>query len=127
MLFNGLQHVGIPTDKFNESQEFYESLGFKLINSEVNEGTKVAFYQLDSFVLESWESETEAIGKPGAINHIALDTTNIEAAFERISEIGVEFVEKKINTLPYWEHGIKFFNFYGPNREIFEVCQINKD
>lgn len=126
MVFNGLQHIGIPTIKFDESEDFYESLGFKLINSEINEGNKVAFYELNSLVLESWESEKEAAGKVGAINHIALDTDDIEAAFDFVKKLGVEFVNTSINDLPYWEHGIKFFNFYGPNREIFEICQIKR-
>lgn len=33
MLLNDLQHVGIPTDKFDESRAFYEKLGFNLIKS----------------------------------------------------------------------------------------------
>lgn len=79
---------------------------------------------MNTLILESWESEEETTGKVGAINHIALDTDDIEATFSFIKKLGVEFVNPGINDLPYWKHGIKFFNFYGPNREIFEVCQI---
>ena len=123
MIFNGLQHVGIPTKKFDESRDFYQSLGFKLVNTEDNQGSRVGFYQLGSLMLESWESPQEAPGKVGAINHIALDTNDINRAFTEVQKLNVQFVENGIQSLPYWENGIKYFNFYGPNKEIFEVCQ----
>ena len=123
MIFNGLQHVGIPTKKFDESGDFYQSLGFKLVNTEDNQGSRVAFYQLGTLMLESWESPQEAPGKVGAINHIALDTHDINRAFAEVQKLNVQFVENGIQSLPYWENGIKYFNFYGPNKEIFEVCQ----
>ena len=123
MIFNGLQHVGIPTKKFDESGDFYQSLGFKLVNTEDNQGSRVAFYQLGTLMLESWESPQEALGKVGAINHIALDTNDINRAFAEVQKLNVQFVENGIQSLPYWENGIKYFNFYGPNKEIFEVCQ----
>lgn len=123
MIFNGLQHIGIPTKKFKQSQKFYEQLGFKLVNTENNNGSRVGFYQLSSLMIESWESPKEASEKVGAINHIALDTDDIETAFKLVNKLNVQFVEKGIQSLPYWEKGIKYFNFYGPNKEIFEVCQ----
>ena len=123
MIFNGLQHVGIPTKKFDESGDFYQSLGFKLVNTEDNQGSRVAFYQLGTLMLESWESPQEAPEKVGAINHIALDTNDINRAFAEVQKLNVQFVENGIQSLPYWENGIKYFNFYGPNKEIFEVCQ----
>ena len=123
MIFNGLQHVGIPTKKFDESGDFYQSLGFKLVNTEDNQGSRVAFYQLGTLMLESWESPQEAPGKVGAINHIALDTNDINRAFAEVQKLNVQFVENGIQSLPYWENGIKYFNFYGPNKEIFEACQ----
>lgn len=123
MIFNGLQHIGVPTKKFEQSKKFYQSLGFKLVNTEDNNGSQVGFYQLGSLMIESWESPTEAPEKVGAINHIALDTDDIAAAFAQVQKLDVEFVENGIQSLPYWENGIKYFNFYGPNKEIFEVCQ----
>ncbi|MDF7639233.1 VOC family protein [Lactobacillus sp. ESL0791] len=123
MIFTGLQHVGIPTKEFDKSKQFYEDLGFELVNTEDNDGSRVGFYQLGALMLESWESPAEAPGKVGAINHIALDTRDIDKAFAKVQKLGVEFVDDGIQNLPYWEHGIKYFNFYGPNKEIFEVCQ----
>lgn len=123
MTFKGLQHIGIPTKRFDQSKSFYEELGFKLVNTENNDGSRVGFYQIGSLVLESWESPEEAPEKVGAINHIALDTDNIEIAFKQVQKLNVDYVEDGIQSLPYWENGIKYFNFYGPNKEIFEVCQ----
>lgn len=123
MTFKGQQHIGIPTKRFDQSKTFYEELGFKLVNTENNDGSRVGFYQIGSLVLESWESPEEAPEKVGAINHIALDTDNIEIAFKQVQKLNVDYVEDGIQSLPYWENGIKYFNFYGPNKEIFEVCQ----
>ena len=30
----GIQHIGIPTDKYSETLDFYKSLGFEDINQE---------------------------------------------------------------------------------------------
>lgn len=123
MELNGLQHIGIPTDRFEESQKFYEKLGFELIRIEKNGDNKVGFYKLGSLVLEIWEAEPK--GHPGAIDHFALDTNNIESVFTKVKGLGVEFIDKKIQELPFWENGIRYFNFYGPNKEIIEICQKN--
>lgn len=53
MIFNGLQHIGVPTKKFEQSKKFYQSLGFKLVNTEDNNGSQVGFYQLGSLMIES--------------------------------------------------------------------------
>ena len=121
---NGLQHIGIPTEDFAASQKFYETLGFKLINSEDNQGSKVGFFELNNLVIEIWEAKSA--GEVGAIHHIALDTDDIAGAYEWIKTLDFEMIDSSIQNLPFWEKGIQYFNFYGPNREIFEVCQINK-
>lgn len=123
MELNGLQHIGIPTDNFEESRKFYETLGFELIRIEQNGDSKVGFYKLGGLVLEIWEAEPK--GHPGAIDHFALDTDNIESVFVSVKKMGVKFIDKKIQELPFWENGIQYFNFYGPNKEIIEICQKN--
>lgn len=60
----------------------------------------------------------------GAINHLALATDDIAAVFNEIKALpGIEMIDSQIQFLPFWDHGIKYFNFYGPNREIIEICQ----
>ena len=61
----------------------------------------------------------------GAINHFALDSTDIEASFAEAQKLGLNFVEGPIQHIDsFWEHGIRYFNIYGPNGETIEFCQI---
>ena len=63
----------------------------------------------------------------GAINHWAFDTPDIEAAFENAKELGLNFKDNEIQHIDsFWEHGIRYFNVYGPNGETIEFCQIVK-
>ncbi|BDR58067.1 VOC family protein [Xylocopilactobacillus apicola] len=119
--FNGLQHIGIPTENFKFSEDVYSKLGFKLIQTEDNQGSKVGFFELGNLILEVWEAETAPTA--GAINHFALDTNDIEAAFSFVKGLNLELIDPEIQQLPFWEHGIRYFNFYGPNHEIIEICQ----
>ena len=66
---------------------------------------------------------TNAVGKPGAIDHIALDTTDIEAAFAAAKEAGLTMLDDEIHGLPFWANGVKFFTVKGPNGEKVEFCQ----
>ncbi|SAZ23981.1 Glyoxalase-like domain protein [Enterococcus faecium] len=76
MKLNGLQHIGIPTKDFGASKIFYESLGFSLINEEMNVGSKVGFFELNGTIIEIWEDKTTECR--GAIDHLALDTDDID-------------------------------------------------
>ena len=64
-----------------------------------------------------------AVGKPGAIDHIALDTTDVEAAFAAAKEAGLTMLDDEIHGLPFWANGVKFFTVEGPNGEKVEFCQ----
>jgi lactoylglutathione lyase len=121
---NGLQHIGIPTGDFEASKNFYESLGFKLINEEMNAESKVGFFELNGMIIEIWEDETTECR--GAIDHLALDTDDIDKAFKSIQDLGYELLDKNIMELPFWEKGIRYFNLYGPNHEIIEISQMKK-
>ncbi|MDB7773077.1 VOC family protein [Lactiplantibacillus plantarum] len=122
--FKGVSHVGIPTQNFDDSIKLYQKLGFELINQEDNEGSRVGFLQINDLMLEVYETETNQ--EAGAINHLAIDTDNAENAFEEVKNLGFELIDPEVMHLPFWKHGISYFNFYGPNHEVIEVCQKNK-
>ncbi|HIE6527254.1 TPA: VOC family protein [Enterococcus faecium] len=124
MKLNGLQHIGIPTKDFGASKIFYESLGFSLINEEMNVGSKVGFFELNGTIIEIWEDKTTECRV--AIDHLALDTDDIDEVFNSIQDLGYELLDKNIMELPFWENGIRYFNFYGPNHEIIEISQMKK-
>lgn len=123
-ILKGISHVGIPTDNFAKSVHDYEKIGFKLVNQEDNQGSATGFFQLGNLELEVWETKVNSVN--GAINHYAIDTDEIDQAFELIKGMGFKLINQKIMYLPFWDHGISYFNFYGPNNEIIEICQRNK-
>ena len=84
----------------------------------------MAFLQLGNVMIETYESD-DVSGKPGAIDHLALKARDIEAAFKAVKALGYEMVNDEIEFLPFWESGVRFFTFYGPNREKIEFSQIS--
>jgi len=122
----GVQHIGIPTNNMNSTIEFYESLGFTIAYETVleKESCRVCFFKLGSLCIEAYENH-RAIMKPGAIDHITIDTSDVEAAFEFARGKGLKLVNTEIQSIPeFWANGIRFFMIEGPNCELIEICQI---
>jgi len=115
----GIQHLGLPTAKFAETVEFYNGLGFDTIWT----NGKVAFLELGTLVIETYEVE-EAAMKSGAIEHVSLNVKDIEAAWKDAQACGYETDDTEINFLPFFEKGVRFFTIYGPNRERVEFNQM---
>jgi catechol 2,3-dioxygenase-like lactoylglutathione lyase family enzyme len=118
----GIQHIGLPTNDMEATIAFYKKLGFELVHEKVID-CRVCFLRMHNLVIESYENK-QAVLKSGAIDHIAIDCTNIEAAFEEAKKLGLHFTEEKIESLPFWKNGVKFFKVIGPNAELIEYCQI---
>lgn len=120
----GIQHIGIPTNDIETTIEFYEKIGFEIalrtVNKEANE--QVAFLKLHSLVIEIYENKSAKM-ETGAINHIAIDVKNIEKVYELICELGFNNMQDKVNFLPFWENGVRFFTIEGPNKERIEFSQ----
>ena len=81
-----------------------------------------AYPEID-VIYDTYESN-EATGKPGAIDHLALKARDIEAAFEAVKALGYDLVNEQIEFLPFWDRGVRYFTFYGPNREKIEFSQM---
>ena len=118
----GVQHIGIPTKKFQETKAFYEKLGFTPAYETVNDGDAVAFMRLENLTMEIYESD-EAAGVIGAIEHVALDVEDIEAAYKWICSMNMNTMNDEIHFLPYWDNGVKYFTIKGPNEEKIEFSQ----
>lgn len=118
----GLQHIGSPTGNMEATISFYKKLGFKIVYETVNEGDRVVFLELNGVMLETYESANPK-NDHGAIDHIALGVCDIEAAYEKISCLGLNTLNDVIHFLPFWENGVRFFNIVGPNSERVEFCQ----
>ena len=120
----GIQHVVVPTDDIQKSILFYKGLGFGIVWQTINErdGTSVVFLQLGNLIMEVYENK-QASMKSGAIDHIALNVTDIDAVFSKIKELGYEMLDDNIRFLPFWEYGVRFFTIIGPNKEKIEFCE----
>lgn len=119
----GLQHIGIPTGDIKATIEFYKTLGFEEAFSTTNlasEG-KVVFLKRGALIIETYEGD--AAMADGAIDHIALDVNDIDAAFSAAQDGGYQMLDSSVQSLPFWEYGVKFFTIRGPNKEKVEFCQ----
>lgn len=120
----GLQHVGLPTNDLKATIAFYESLGFETVYQVRNEaaGEDVAFLRLKNLTIEAYENGRAAM-QSGAIDHIAIDVSDVEAAYRLAQEQGYQIVSNGVEFLPFWQNGVKFFILLGPNQERVEFNQ----
>lgn len=119
----GIQHIGIPTSDIEKTIRFYEKLGFSTEHTNVvpSNGAKVAFLRMGNLVVETYAEGGN--GLDGAINHFALDCTDIESAYTWAKEQGYTILSNGIEKLPFWENGVAFFIIQGPNQERIEFCE----
>ena len=120
----GLQHVGLPTNDLKATIAFYESLGFETVYQVRNEaaGEDVAFLRLKNLTIEAYENGRAAM-QSGAIDHIAIDVVDVEAAYRLAQAQGYQIVSNGVEFLPFWQKGVKFFILLGPNQERVEFNQ----
>lgn len=120
----GVQHIGIPTNDVEKTIEFYVGLGFEIALFTLNEAAneKVAFLRLGNLMIETYENKAAAM-KNGAIDHIALDVKEIDKVFQEVCSAGYCMLDHAVQSLPFWNHGVKFFTIVGPNEEKIEFCE----
>ncbi len=120
----GLQHIGIPTNNLEATIAFYETFGFQVVFQTVNEaaGERVAFLRMGDVTVETYENKQAALVN-GALDHVALNVTDIEEVFRMAKEKGFSILDEEIQFLPFWENGVKFFTLTGPNKEKIEFSQ----
>ena len=119
----GIQHVGIPTKDMDATKKFYEDLGFEAAFETVNDGARVCFLKMHSRGMEVYEAE-DAAGKIGAIEHVAIDVTDIEQVYKEICDKNMNTLQDEIHFLPFWDNGVRFFTIKGPNEEKIEFSQF---
>ncbi len=117
----GLQHIGLPTNDMDKTLAFYTALGFEVAYQTVLNGeTPVAFLKLGDLVIETYENG-QAVGKWGAIDHVAINVTDVNEARRIADEMGLKVIEA--GELPFWANGVKYFTIEGPNNEKVEFNQ----
>ena len=119
--FIGAEHIGIPCRDIEETISFYEKLGFSL-DWRTTSGTNVAFLSLGDMVIETYEAESLSKVN-GAVDHIAIRVKDVESLYKEALAEGYEIASDGLECLPFLENGVKFFKFYGPNRELLELLE----
>ena len=120
----GLQHVGIPTDNLDATIAFYKDLGFETAGIFPNGANQCAFLKRDNLTIETWTGD-QTVKETGAINHLSLNSTNIEETFAAAKAMDLQLVDQSIQSIPsFWDNGIRYFNILGPNNETIEFCEI---
>ena len=119
----GIQHIGIPTSDIETTIRFYEGLGFQTMHNESGtlQTRQSCILQLGNLMIETYAEGGNGI--EGAINHFALNCTDIQAAYAWICEQGYKVLSNGIEELPFWEKGVAFFIIEGPNKERIEFCE----
>ncbi len=117
----GAQHIGIPTADMEGTVRFYERLGFAVTLRAGTPDAPVAFLTQRDLTIETYQSAQTA-GKPGAIDHVALDVRDVDAALASVRALGYEPLEGGVRALPFGR-GVRFFNIVGPNGEKVEFNQ----
>lgn len=118
----GIQHIGIPTKKYQETLNFYRSLGFEIVNQEEYQKHKAAFLRIHNVMLEIYESDTLS-ENTGSIDHIALSVEKVDQLYREMQGV-YKILSTEVEQLPYWKKGIRFFKIEGPNHEVIELCEI---
>jgi len=116
----GVQHIGLPTNDIKKTIEFYTALGFETIFQTMLGDTAVAFLKLGDLVIETYQNG-QAVGKAGAVDHIAINVTDVEEARRIADEMGLNVIEA--DQLPFFANGVKYFTILGPNNEKLEFNQ----
>ena len=116
----GTFHLGILTDEIEKTVEFYEMLGFRIVDH--SDSGDLYFLERGNLQIETFISD-KLNRFDGAIDHLALDTDDIDGAFEIIREGGWELLTPEVFELVMTHHRIRFFKFRGPNREIIEFIE----
>lgn len=124
-LLTGIAHIGIPTNNLDTTIKFYSELGFETVYETVNKDAneKVAFFKLGNLMIETYENKCAKM-ETGSIDHIAIDVNNIEETYDYINSKELNTTNDKINFLPFWDNGVRFFTIEGPNKEKIEFSQM---
>lgn len=126
---SGWSHLGIPVTDLKKSKNFYHQFGFKeIMYAEIptgNESIKASMMEKDGFVIELYQMFGESLKeisarKDGHIDHIALDVTDIDKAYQELQETGFEILEDAPVFLDFWDNGVKYVNIRGPDGEKLE-------
>lgn len=121
-----MDHVGMVVKDFEKAIAFYQTVvGFELKGkiTHTNGIFQLAFLGFgnsDETELEIIHGYNDNLPAEGKVHHFAIHVDNLEEEFERVDQLGAQFVDKEIVTLP---NGYRYFFIFGPEGEWVEFFQ----
>ena len=121
-----MDHVGMVVKDFEKAIAFYQTVvGFELKGkiTHTNGIFQLAFLGFgnsDETELEIIHGYNDNLPVEGKVHHFAIHVDNLEEEFERVDQLGAQFVDKEIVTLP---NDYRYFFIYGPEGEWVEFFQ----
>lgn len=121
-----IDHVGMVVKDFEKAIAFYQTVvGFELKGkvTHTNGIFQLAFLGFgnsNETELEIIHGYNDNLPAEGKVHHFAIHVDNLEEEFERVDQLGAQFVDKEIVTLP---NGYRYFFIFGPEGEWVEFFQ----
>jgi len=121
-----LGHIGLGTNDIEATVNYYINvLGFELIGDFKSPADEpIKFLKMGDLVYEIY-TPNGGVATPGKIDHICLESQDIEADYRYCVEQGYEMCTDGIQELPtVWEKGVRYFKLLTPSGEAIEYCQV---
>lgn len=121
-----LGHLGLATADIEATVNWYiDVLGFELIGTFTSPaGEPIRFVKNGDVVYEIF-TPNGGVATPGKIDHLCLESVDIEADYAYCKAQGYTFEAEGIQELPtVWEKGVRYFKIMSPSGEPVEFCQV---
>lgn len=123
-----MSHIGLATNNIEENSQWYQQvLGLKKIGEFYTpSGEQVCFLEGNDFLYEMYQPIVPVPEeKTGKIDHVALESVDIEMDYRNCVAQGYHISTKGIEEISaFWEKGIRYFKVTSPMGEEIEFCQI---
>ena len=85
---------------------------------------RIGFLELpEQFQIELVETGIDELRGDGAWNHVCLRVADFDECCQRLQAEGIIFETEKLFRKEFWEHGMKFAFFRGPDGERLEIAE----
>ncbi len=118
-----LAHIGIAYSDRDKTISFYKRFGFELLDDNVD--SSILSLRYKNIIMKFFpvsEAEMAQLGD-GYIDHVAFDVKDVDSAYNEVKSARIMVIEEAPVELPFWDKGIKYFNFRGPGNEKLELEQ----
>ena len=128
-MFEGrkLDHIGIQTvDSEKDAKWYMEKLGFTLKGKfKSSRGDFYTWFVTNGPVTYELSQKADLDPKlQGKVDHIALNSDDIEADYKAALDAGLTVITNGIESIPSrWEHGCRYFKVASATGEAIEINQ----